>query len=246
LAWSALTQTNLRKPFAFTYVSFKLLELLSFVISPPMSRQPTIIYSADNPQQAHLLRSLLEDEGIQAWVVNDAIQIAAGELPIGWRSAAKVVVGDEQAAAARQFAQAFDHKAHQHLLKPVAQQDDSSEDNSLSAQSAWPACPTCDQPRSARCPICGESGVNFPTAYSDPTNKNYEPPFLCPSCDDPISPQWYRLCARCSHDFGAGLEIKTIEPVAINLPVRVLIVLVVLLWLVAAITAYLSWLFAKY
>jgi hypothetical protein len=27
-----LTQTNLRKPFAFTYVSFKLLELLSLVI----------------------------------------------------------------------------------------------------------------------------------------------------------------------------------------------------------------------
>src|SRR6476620_6213847 len=106
-----------------------------------MSRQPTIIYSADNPQQAYLLRSLLEDEGIQAWVVNDAIQIAGGELPIGWRSAAKVVVRDDEAASARRFAEEFDHKAQQHFFEPSVQQDDSSDDNSPSTQSAWPVCP---------------------------------------------------------------------------------------------------------
>jgi len=206
-----------------------------------MSRQPTIIYSADNPQQAHLLRSLLEDEGIQAWVVNDAIQIAGGELPVGWRGAAKVVVGDEEAAAARQFAEAFDHKAQQHFFESRPQQDDYIDDGS---QSAWPACPTCNQPRSARCAICGESGVSFPAAYSASTEKSIEPLFLCPSCDECITPQWYRLCARCGHDFGTGLEIKKIEPAAINVPVRVLIVLVVLLWLVAAIAAYFFWLFS--
>ncbi|HEY2413977.1 MAG TPA: DUF2007 domain-containing protein [Pirellulaceae bacterium] len=208
-----------------------------------MSRQPTIIYSADNPQQAHLLRSLLEDEGIQAWVVNDAIQIAGGELPIGWRAAAKVVVKDEQAAAAREFAEAFDHKAQQHFFEPSAQPDDSADDNSLTPQSAWPVCPTCNEPRSARCPICGESGVNFPAAYSDSDHQNHQPLFLCPSCDDPISPEWYRLCARCSHDFGAGLEIKKTEPAGVGLTVRTLIVLVALLWLVAAIAAYFFWLF---
>jgi hypothetical protein len=206
-----------------------------------MSRQPTIIYSADNPQQAHLLRSLLEDEGIQAWVVNDAIQIAGGELPVGWRAAAKVVVSNEQAAAARQFAEAFDHKAQQHFFEPSAQQDGSSDDNS---PSAWPTCPACNQLRSARCPICGESGVDYPAAYSGPTDKNNEPLFLCPSCDECIAPEWYRLCARCGHDFGAGLEIKKAEPAAIYIPLRVLIVLVVLLSLVTTIIGYFLWLFA--
>lgn len=208
-----------------------------------MSRQPTIIYSADNPQHAYLLKSLLEDEGIQAWVVNDAIQIAGGELPIGWRGAAKVVVGDEEAAAARQFAEAFDHKAQQHFFEPAAQQDD-HDDSTPSVQSSCPACPTCHQPRNARCPICGESGANFAAAYPNSTDKNNEPLFLCPSCDDPISPDWYRLCARCGHDFGDGLEIKNPDPTAINLPLRVLIVLVALLGLVAAIAAYCFWLFA--
>src|SRR3954470_14456729 len=90
------------------------------VCGQTMSREPTIIYSADTPQQAYLLRSLLEDEGIRAWVVNDAIQIAGGELPIGWRGAAKVIVGDDEAAAARRFAEAFDHKAQRHFFEPAA------------------------------------------------------------------------------------------------------------------------------
>jgi hypothetical protein len=207
-----------------------------------MSREPTIIYSAANPQQAYLLRSLLEDEGIRAWVVNDAIQIAGGELPVGWRAAAKVVVSDEHAAAARQFAEAFDHKAQQHFFEPSSQQDGGfREDHS---PSAWPTCPACDQPRSARCPICGESGVDFPAAYSSSTDKDNEPRYLCPSCDECIHPEWYRLCARCGHDFAAGLEIKKIEPATFSVPVRVLIVLIVLLSLVAAIVAYFLWLFA--
>jgi len=208
-----------------------------------MSRQPTIIYSADSTQQAYLLRSLLEYEGIQAWVVNDAIQIAGGELPIGWRGAAKVVVGDNDAASAREFAEEFDHKAQQHFFETSNHPEAISDDNSSNSQIAWPRCPTCDQPRSALCPICGESGVDFPEAYSVSTKQNQDPLFLCPSCDECIAPEWYRLCARCGHDFGAGLEIKKAEPAALNIPVRVLGVLVVLLTLVAAITAYFAWLF---
>ncbi len=189
-------------------------------------------------------------EGIQAWVVNDAIQIAGGELPVSWRAAAKVVVSDDQAALAREFAEAFDRQAQQHLVEPDAGPHSGAGDDSHLPQSEWPTCPTCNQPKSARCPICGESGVNFPTAYSGSVDKpgsaeiNNEQLFLCPSCDECIAPQWYRLCARCGHDFGIGLEISKVEPTAIKLPVRVLIVLVVLLSLLTAVTAYFWSLFA--
>src|SRR6476659_5561089 len=121
-----------------------------------MSREPKIIYSADNPQQAYLLRSLLADEGIEAWVVNDAIQIAGGELPVGWKGAAKVIVGDDEAVAARQFAESFDQKTQRHFLDPHDDDTENEAHNSTTISPIWPLCPACNQPRSAHCPICGE------------------------------------------------------------------------------------------
>ena len=70
-----------------------------------MPREPTVIYSAANTQQAYLLKGILEDQGIPAWVVNDTIQIAGGDLPLGWTAAARVVVGSDTAIAARQIAE---------------------------------------------------------------------------------------------------------------------------------------------
>src|SRR6188472_4492221 len=105
-----------------------------------MPRQPTIIYSADNPQQAHLLRSLLADEGIQAWVVNDAIQIAGGELPVGWRGAAKVAVGDDEADVARRFAEAFDQKAQRHFFESRDPGEDYQGDQARDTTPGWPRC----------------------------------------------------------------------------------------------------------
>ena len=169
-----------------------------------MSREPTIVYSADNPQQAHLLRSLLEDEGIQAWVVNDSIQLAGGELPVGWRAAAKVVVADDEAVAARQFAEAFDQKAQGHSLGTGGVE----EDEVPADTSVWPRCPDCGQARNARCSICGERGSAFPSAYASGPGQGELPLFLCPSCDEPITPGWYRLCAQCGHDYGEGMEVE--------------------------------------
>ena len=39
-----------------------------------MSGEPTVIYSAANVQQAYLLKGLLEERGIAAWVVNDGMR----------------------------------------------------------------------------------------------------------------------------------------------------------------------------
>lgn len=209
-----------------------------------MSREPKIIYSADNPQQAHLLRSLLADEGIQAWVVNDAIQIAGGELPVGWRGAAKVAVGDDDAVVAREFAENFDHQAQRHHFETPDADESDEADESPFETTAWPLCPSCGEPRSARCPLCGESGSHFRAADGPYPTPNNEALFLCPSCDDCITPEWYRLCARCGHDFGRGLEIQQPPANRLELSLRMLTAVLIVLGLAAVLAGYFVWLFA--
>lgn len=205
-----------------------------------MSRQPTIIYSADNVQQAYLLRSLLDDEGIEAQVVNDAIQIAGGDLPIGWTAAAKVVVPDDQAEQAREFVARFDRQTRRHA-RSIELEDDSTVEPEHWQE--WPQCPDCLQLRSARCPACRASGTDFPLADLPDTDDG-EPPLLhCPSCDDTFRPQWYRLCARCGHDFGTGLEVQQKNSGTLEFSPRSFAVAAVLALLGVAALAYFAWLF---
>jgi hypothetical protein len=188
-----------------------------------MPGEPTVIYSAANTQQAHLIKGLLEQQGIEAWVVNDAIQIAGGDLPLGWTAAARVVVSDENAAEARQFAEEFD----------LATAQESSDDNTFEPQSLqpwpdWPTCPTCSERRSARCHVCGASGTSFPLADIVETDSGHDVLLKCDDCDDLIKPQWYRLCARCGHDFGSGIEVNHAARPLIDLDQRGAMVLTVL------------------
>jgi hypothetical protein len=121
-----------------------------------MSGQPTVIYSAANTQQAHLLKGLLEQRGIAAWVVNDAIQMAGGDLPLGWAAAARVVVAEQDQPAARALAEEFDHQtAHEPIEDAAVEADE------LLPWADWPVCPECGERRSARCPVCGLSRIDF-------------------------------------------------------------------------------------
>jgi hypothetical protein len=168
-----------------------------------MSGQPTVIYHAANPQQAHLLKGLLEEQGIAAWVDNENIQIAGGELPLGWTAAARVVVGENDAAEARQIAEDFDATtAHE----PTSD-DEPLADSSPPAWTDWPTCPGCRERRQARCPICGSAGADFPLADIEEGKAEPIVLLICASCDDHFRPEFYRLCHRCGHDFGDGIEI---------------------------------------
>lgn len=166
-----------------------------------MSREPTVIYSAASTQQAYLLKGLLEDSGIAATVVNDAIQLAGGELPLGWASAARVVVDADDAPRAREIASEFD----QHPASEAG--PDSEEVLPVEAERAsWPECPVCQEPRSARCTVCGESGTSFEFADSDQPRADGQTYLVCSICDDHFVPEWYRFCPRCGHDYGHGIE----------------------------------------
>src|SRR5437763_15608498 len=78
-----------------------------------MSSKPTVIYTAANLPQAHILRNLLEDLGISARVINDAVQQAIGDIPAGWATAPRVVVAGEHAELARRVALEFDAHGHE-------------------------------------------------------------------------------------------------------------------------------------
>lgn len=204
-----------------------------------MPGEPTVVYSAANPQQAHLLKGLLEDRGIAAWVVNDALQGAGGELPLGWNAAARVVVAHSDAAEARQFALDFDQQtAHEPLP------DDFARTPSSLDWDEWPVCPDCQQRRSARCPVCGVSGMKFALADVQETSAGERVLLFCDSCDDHFLPQWYRLCPQCGHDYGAGIEIgRPGAPEPISL--RTWLVFASLLTAGALFFAYFAWLFRR-
>jgi len=203
-----------------------------------MSSEPTVIYSAANTQQAHLLKGLLEQQGIGAWVVNDAIQIAGGDLPLGWTAAARVVVAESNALRARQLAEDFDQQtAHE----PTA--DDQADDVPLSAWADWPACPGCGERRSARCSVCGVSGTNFPLADVQDTTSGQQVLLKCADCDDLMRPEWYRLCARCGHDFGDGIEVSHDGRSTFAFDRRMAIVLALLVAGALVPALYFMWLF---
>lgn len=168
-----------------------------------MSGQPTVVYHAANSQQAHLLKGLLEERGIAAWVVNDSIQIAGGELPLGWTAAARVVVGEDDALEARQFAESFDERtAHE----PTP--DEASEPKPAEWQD-WPLCPKCGEKRAIRCPICGVNGTQFELADIQETESGPRPLFMCDACDDHFLPEFFRRCHHCGYDYGDGYEVES-------------------------------------
>jgi Putative prokaryotic signal transducing protein len=208
-----------------------------------MSSEPTVIYSAANTQQAHLLRGLLEQQGIAARVVNDAIQIAGGDLPIGWTAAAKVVVPEQDAVAARQLAEEFDRRTAHDLSDDDVAQTDELAPNTLALWSEWPLCPECSHQRSAQCPVCGTTGTSFPLADFQDSADGQRVLLMCAACDDHMLPKWYRHCPQCGHDFGDG-----IEPIESRFPTSALDPAV--LWTVGLMflggvifVAYFSWLF---
>jgi hypothetical protein len=202
-----------------------------------MSTEPKVIYSAASIQQAYLLRGLLEEEGIRARVVNDAIQIAGGDLPLGWAAAARVVVPEHQAAQARAIAEDFDRQT---ALPAI---DENRDDPAPTESTAdWPACPQCHTPRSAQCPICGTVAANFPLAEFQPETLAERTLFLCRTCDDHMQPHWYRFCAGCNHDFGSGIEPAPPPSAGSGLSTSVIFLLALLIIPSLALGAYFWWL----
>jgi hypothetical protein len=151
----------------------------------------------------HLLKGILEERGIATWVVNDSIQMAGGELPLGWTAAAQVVVGEDDAVEARQFAEDFDARTS-HEPTP-----DTEGEAKVAEWDDWPTCPECQQKRAIRCPVCGVSGTDFALADVQETETGPRVLLMCEDCDDHFRPEMFRRCHHCGHDYGEGYEVET-------------------------------------
>lgn len=72
---------------------------------------------------------------------------------------------------------------------------------------AWPLCPECGRGRTTVCSHCGMSGTEFPRADQVLVDELAPDELfvICPQCDEPMVPKFYRRCEWCSHVFEDGL-----------------------------------------
>src|SRR5689334_5822771 len=73
-----------------------------------MERTIVEVYAAANTPQAYLVKAALADAGIEAQVVGDMLQGAAGDIPLGLVSAPRIWVTEEHAEAAKQVVAAWE------------------------------------------------------------------------------------------------------------------------------------------
>ncbi len=179
-----------------------------------MSESSVVIYTAATPQEAYLLRDALAEAGIRALVSNESLQAAAGDVPLGWTIAPRLLVAPEDAADARRLAEQYEdrRKSGGTLLDA---------DRPPEKPPAPVRCPECRRPRTAICPVCETGGSHFrPGEMLDGEAETAGGPSLliCPTCDEPFEPGYLLCCEWCGHEFADGLAPpvapapRTVEP----------------------------------
>ncbi len=202
-----------------------------------------VIYHAENEPMAHALVILLKEHSIDAIVQGHGMQLAWGTTH--WASP-RVVVSAELEVKARQVVEKFEQQLREQRRNPrvVADEDQdddvASDDEQTVDAHIWPTCPACKEPRPAQCPFCKHSGHDFGAAYG---NEGAERTVVCPQCDEPFTPVFFRLCHKCGHDYGDGKEVAATAKGSETDPDsnwRVYLVLAVVVAAIAGIFLYFS------
>jgi hypothetical protein len=151
------------------------------------------------------------------------------------------VVGEIDAAEAREFAERFDREtAHEPAEDGQSNLDDMAEPEPADWPD-WPTCPECGKRRAARCPICHNSGTRFELVDIQETEGGQRVLLHCDTCDDHFLPEFFRLCHHCGHDYGDGVEIEQPAAWAIEWNIRAAAVAIGLVMGVALLLAYFVW-----
>lgn len=201
-----------------------------------------VIYIAANTEQAHLLRNALAELGIFAYVSNEALQMAAGDLPMGQPTAPRVIVDAGDAEEARRIALEFDRSGQSGGEKSSPEDLDALETEADREAAAWPECPKCKRPRQTSCPVCETAGTKFPPAFMPADGEQEKPLLLCPTCDEVFAPEFLACCEWCGHRFRDGRELPPppmTTPILSEMNARVWIVIAGLALLLAATFAML-------
>jgi hypothetical protein len=175
------------------------------------------IYIAANVQQAHLLRNLLAEAGIDSFVSNETLN-GVHFVPSDWLiraaggpgfapTAPKLVVHEDDAEEAREILL----EAESTLLAGGAAPELVQLEAETGEEQAWPICPHCARPRLATCPVCKTSGTDFPPAFL-PDDVEADGSVLCTICDEAFTPRFPARCEWCGHRFADGYEPKPAEP----------------------------------
>ena len=183
-----------------------------------MSRQPTTIYRAIDPYEAHLLRDLLADYDISSLITGEPL-LGSAEWPHA-AGGFRVLVAKRDAELAERIADAF----QRHIVQTHIPDEELHESLPLDWVH-WPVCPCCDQRRQTICPTCRTAGTEFHLAEMQPLTSvrwrherresgstdqtespNTEILLMCVVCDEAFAPRFYQICPWCGHDFGEGLE----------------------------------------
>ena len=208
-----------------------------------------VIYSAANSSQAHLLKEYLGQRGIPAFVQNEALQGAVGELPPGMATSPIVVVASGHAEQARPLVMEFERTLRSGRPARVA-------DLVPMVNPSWPTCAACGRHRQTVCPFCEEAGHHLPLSEfplvepigTDPLEEaavegslTGSLTVICPVCDEPYIAQFYRHCEWCGHDSGTGMVVQ--ETWATPLNPRERFVIGALIGTAIAMLAYFAWLY---
>ena len=208
-----------------------------------------VIYSAANSSQAHLLKEYLGQRGIPAFVQNEALQGAVGELPPGVATSPIVVVASGHAERARPLVMEFERTLRSGRPARGA-------DLVPMVNPSWPTCAACGRRRQTVCPFCEEAGHHLPLSEfpivepigTDPLEESAVEGSLtgsltviCPVCDEAYIAQFYRHCEWCGHDSGTGMVVQ--ETWATPLNPRERFVIGALIGTAIAMLAYFAWLY---
>src|SRR5271167_1432373 len=74
---------------------------------PEVPNEHIELYRACGMPEAHAIRLLLENEEIPVRIDNEFLQGALGDLPLGWNTAPRIMVGRAHEAAARAILDRF-------------------------------------------------------------------------------------------------------------------------------------------
>lgn len=184
-----------------------------------MSDRHRAIYIAATAEQAHILRNLLAEAGIAAFVTNDTLVDPAGWVP---RAAGgpgfvptlpTIVVHEDDAEEARELLLEAEGSIGSGSMAIELTQlvDETGE------ESHWPLCPHCSRPRLATCPVCQTSGTDFAEAFLPEEEQEQEGSaerrlVICPTCDEVFTPKYPARCEWCGHHFSDGYEPRASQP----------------------------------
>lgn len=214
-----------------------------------MTEYTEVIYFAGRIDEAQLLQAMLGERGIESVIENEALQGAAGGLPLGEATSPRVRVASEDAAKAREIVKAFE------MQERAAPRPDVEFTSDLVAGgddwTEWPTCPECRHRRQTECPVCHAAGTGFPLAeYNVPapaggvdrSDEEALPLLMCATCDEAFEPRFYQVCPWCGLEFDSGIHPPAVDTPREKISPRVWLVIAILAAVSASLSAYFWWL----